>query len=93
MCASVSSFRAGSKFDAFPHHFTTCRTFGAYRYHVAELWRRTARWLSQRDHTEWMWVGRIENDSLLRHGVFQPWPIQSFVAWQAGSGGPVRNAI
>jgi hypothetical protein len=40
-----------------------------------------------------MWVGRIENDSLLRHGVFQPWPIQSFVAWQAGSGGPVRNAI
>ena len=45
---------------------TNGRSLGAFRYHVADLWRRTLRRRSQKDASTWTWITQIAADWLPR---------------------------
>jgi group II intron reverse transcriptase/maturase len=57
---------------------TNGRALGAFRYHVTNLWRRSLRRRSQKDHTTWQRVTRLADDWLPRPRILHPWPNQRF---------------
>jgi len=57
---------------------TNGRSLGAFRYHVTDLWRRSLRRRSQKDHTTWERVTRLADDWLPRPRILHPWPNQRF---------------
>jgi group II intron reverse transcriptase/maturase len=57
---------------------TNSRSLGAFRYHVTNLWRRSLRRRSQKDHTTWARVTKLADDWLPRPRILHPWPNQRF---------------
>jgi len=57
---------------------TNGRSLGAFRYHVTNLWRRSLRRRSQKDHTTWARVTKLADDWLPRPRILHPWPNQRF---------------
>jgi hypothetical protein len=57
---------------------TNGRALGAFRYHVTNLWRRSLRGRSQKDHTTWERVTKLTDDWLPRPRILHPWPNQRF---------------
>ena len=57
---------------------TNGRSLVAFRYHVTDLWRRSLRRRSQKDHTTWQRVTRLADDWLPRPRILHPWPNQRF---------------
>ena len=50
----------------------------AFRYHVTDLWRRTLRRRSQKDHMTWERITRVAEDFLPKPRILHPWPNQRF---------------
>ena len=57
---------------------TNSRALSAFRYHVTNLWRRTLRRRSQKDHITWARMTRIAAAWLPPPRVLHPWPSQRF---------------
>ena len=57
---------------------TNGRSLAAFRYHVTNLWRRSLRRRSQKDHTTWAQVTKLVDDWLPRPRILHPWPNQRF---------------
>jgi group II intron reverse transcriptase/maturase len=53
---------------------TNSRALGAFRYHVATLWRRALRRRSQQDRMTWSRFTQLANDWLPRPRILHPWP-------------------
>jgi len=74
---------------------TNSRALGAFRYHVANLWRRTLRRRSQQDRLTWERLTQLANDWLPRPRILHPWPQARFAVthprWEPYARiGPVR---
>ena len=57
---------------------TNSRALRAFRYHVSELWRRTLRRRSQKDHMTWERFNGIADAWLPRPRILHPWPSERF---------------
>jgi group II intron reverse transcriptase/maturase len=57
---------------------TNARALKAFRYHVTDLWRRSLRRRSQKDHTTWTRITKLANDWLPSAQILHPWPEQRF---------------
>lgn len=57
---------------------TNSRALAAFRYHVVDLWRRTLRRRSQKDHMTWTRVERVANAWLPPPRILHPWPDRRF---------------
>ena len=57
---------------------TNFRALSAFRRHVIDLWRRSLRRRSQRDHTTWERITAIADDWLPKPRILHPWPRQRF---------------
>jgi group II intron reverse transcriptase/maturase len=55
---------------------TNGRALMAFRYHVTDLWRRSLRRRSQKDHTTWARVTTLTDDWLPKPRILHPWPNQ-----------------
>jgi RNA-directed DNA polymerase len=53
---------------------TNGRALATFRFYVSDLWRRTLRRRSQKDHTGWMRIKRLANDFLPKPRILHPWP-------------------
>jgi hypothetical protein len=74
---------------------TNSCALAAFRYHVADLWRRTLRQRSQKDNTTWARMTRLANDWLPKPTILHPWPSARFTVkhprWEPDARiGPVR---
>jgi group II intron reverse transcriptase/maturase len=57
---------------------TNSRALSAFRHNVVDLWRRSLRRRSQKDHTTWDRMKEIADDWLPRPRILHPWPNQRF---------------
>jgi group II intron reverse transcriptase/maturase len=57
---------------------TNSRALGAFRHHVTDLWRRSLRRRSQKDHLTWDRAVQIAAAWLPRPRILHPWPEQRF---------------
>lgn len=57
---------------------TNGRALGAFRNHVAELWKRTLRRRSQRTRLTWDRIAKLVRDFLPPPRIAHPWPNQRF---------------
>jgi len=57
---------------------TNARALDAFRHHVTDLWRRTLRRRSQKDHMTWPRMTRLAATWLPPPRVLHPWPDQRF---------------
>ncbi|MGH8256392.1 MAG: group II intron reverse transcriptase/maturase, partial [Steroidobacteraceae bacterium] len=57
---------------------TNSRALSAFRHHVVDLWRRSLRRRSQKDHTTWDRIAAIADDWLPKPRILHPWPNQRF---------------
>jgi RNA-directed DNA polymerase len=57
---------------------TNSRALSAFRFHVADLWRRTLRRRSNKDTTTWARMDRLGNDFLPKPIILHPWPNARF---------------
>ena len=57
---------------------TNGRALMAFRYHVTDLWRRSLRRRSQKDHTTWARVTKLTDGRLPKPHILHPWPNQRF---------------
>jgi hypothetical protein len=57
---------------------TNARALVAFRYHVTDLWRRSLRRRSQKDHMTWTRITKLANDWLPTAQILHPWPEQRF---------------
>lgn len=57
---------------------TNGRALGAFRNHVAELWKRTLRRRSQRTRLTWDRIAKLVRDFLPPPRIVHPWPNQRF---------------
>ena len=57
---------------------TNARALKAFRYHVTDLWRRSLRRRSQKDHMTWTRITKLANDWLPTAQILHPWPEQRF---------------
>lgn len=57
---------------------TNGRALATFRFRVIDLWTRTLRRRSQKDHTAWEWVRRVANDFLPKPRILHPWPERRF---------------
>jgi RNA-directed DNA polymerase len=57
---------------------TNMRALSAFRYHVADIWRRALRRRSQKDRTTWQDVGGLADRWLPKPRISHPWPSQRF---------------
>jgi RNA-directed DNA polymerase len=57
---------------------TNMRALSAFRYHVADLWRRALRRRSQKDQTTWKDVGKLADRWLPKPRISHPWPSRRF---------------
>jgi RNA-directed DNA polymerase len=55
---------------------TNSRALSAFRHHVVDLWRRSLRRRSQKDHTTWDRIAKLADDWLPKPRVLHPWPNQ-----------------
>jgi group II intron reverse transcriptase/maturase len=71
---------------------TNSRATEAFRYHVADLWRRSLRRRSQKDRTTWERATKITDAWLPKPRVLHPWPKQRFAVkhprWEPYAGKP-----
>lgn len=68
---------------------TNVRSLAAFRQHVVDLWRRTLRRRSQRDHITWSRMARLATDFLPVVRILHPWPQARFAVihprWEPGA--------
>jgi len=57
---------------------TNSRALGAFRHHVTDLWRRSLRRRSQKDHMTWDRVAHLADAWLPLPRILHPWPQQRF---------------
>ncbi len=57
---------------------TNSRALGAFRHHVTDLWRRSLRRRSQKDHMTWDRVAQLADAWLPLPRILHPWPQQRF---------------
>jgi group II intron reverse transcriptase/maturase len=57
---------------------TNIRAVAAFRYHVTDLWRRTLRRRSQKDHMTWARMTKIAAAWLPPPRILHPWPSERF---------------
>jgi RNA-directed DNA polymerase len=57
---------------------TNSRALEAFRYHVAELWRRSLQRRSQKAGLTWARMTRLVDDWLPMPRILHPWPQQRF---------------
>lgn len=57
---------------------TNSRALGAFRFHVVDLWRRSLRRRSQKDHMTWDRMNRIATAWLPPPRILHPWPEDRF---------------
>jgi RNA-directed DNA polymerase len=57
---------------------TNVRALSAFRYHVADIWRRALRRRSQKDQTTWQDMGRLADRWLPKPRISHPWPSRRF---------------
>jgi RNA-directed DNA polymerase len=57
---------------------TNGRALSAFRYRVADLWRRTLRRRSQRDGFTWVRMSKLADDWLPQPRILHPWPSPRF---------------
>jgi hypothetical protein len=67
----------------------------AFRYHVTDLWRRSLRQRSQKDHTTWKRITQLVDDFLPNPRILHPWPNVRFAVkhprWEPSARiGPAR---
>jgi group II intron reverse transcriptase/maturase len=58
-------------YHAVPTNSMAC---AAFRYHIADLWRRTLLRRSQKDRTSWAGMGKLIDDFLPKPRILHPWP-------------------
>ena len=74
---------------------TNSHALMAFRFHVANLWRRTLGKRSQKDQTTWDRITKLADDWLPKPRILHPWPRQRFAVkhprWEPDARiGPVR---
>ena len=74
---------------------TNAASLNAFRHYVEDLWRRTLKRRSQKDHTTWDRITRLATDFLPTPRVLHPWPDARFAVthprWEPNARiGPVR---
>ena len=57
---------------------TNVASLSAFRHHVEDLWRRTLKRRSQKDHTTWERMARLAADFLPDPRILHPWPDARF---------------
>jgi group II intron reverse transcriptase/maturase len=57
---------------------TNARALGAFRHYVSDLWRRTLRRRSQKDHMTWQRMTKLADAWLPPPRILHPWPDQRF---------------
>jgi len=57
---------------------TNGRALATFRFRVIDLWTRTLRRRSQKDHTTWERIRRLANDFLPKPRILHPWPEKRF---------------
>jgi RNA-directed DNA polymerase len=57
---------------------TNGRALATFRFHVIDLWTRTLRRRSQKDHIAWERIRRLANDFLPKPRILHPWPEKRF---------------
>jgi group II intron reverse transcriptase/maturase len=57
---------------------TNARALGAFRHYVSDLWRRTLRRRSQKDHLTWQRMTKLADAWLPPPRILHPWPDQRF---------------
>jgi group II intron reverse transcriptase/maturase len=57
---------------------TNARALGAFRHYVTDLWRRTLRRRSQKDHMTWSRMTKLADAWLPSPRILHPWPDQRF---------------
>ena len=65
-------------FNAYHAVPTNLRAIAAFRYHVMNLWRRTLRRRSQKDHLTWERMTKIAAAWLPKPRILHPWPDDRF---------------
>jgi group II intron reverse transcriptase/maturase len=58
---------------------TNGRALATFHFRVIDLWTRTLRRRSQKDHTAWERIRRLANDFLPKPHILHPWPEKRFV--------------
>ena len=68
---------------------TNAKALSAFRHHVTDLWRRTLRRRSQKDHMTWARITKIADAWLPQPRILHPWPDQRFAVthprWEPGA--------
>jgi group II intron reverse transcriptase/maturase len=68
---------------------TNVASLSAFRHHVVDLWRRTLKRRSQKDHTTWDRITRLAAEFLPAARILHPWPDARFTAthprWEPGA--------
>ncbi len=68
---------------------TNVASLSAFRHHIVDLWRRTLRRRSQKDHTTWDRITRLAADFLPAPRILHPWPEARFAVthprWEPGA--------
>ena len=71
---------------------TNSAALGAFRYYVVDLWRRSLRRRSQKDHTTWQRAAKLADDWLPQPKILHPWPQKRFAVryprWEPYAGMP-----
>jgi RNA-directed DNA polymerase len=71
---------------------TNSAALSAFRYYVVDLWRRSLRRRSQKDHTTWQRVAELADDWLPQPRILHPWPLRRFAVrhpkWEPYAGMP-----
>jgi hypothetical protein len=57
---------------------TNARALGAFHHYVTDLWRRTLRRRSQKDHMTWSRMTKLAAAWLPSPRILHPWPDQRF---------------
>jgi group II intron reverse transcriptase/maturase len=71
---------------------TNYRALGAFRLHVAHLWRRVLRRRSQKDGSTWNRIDKLRDEWLPQPRILHPWPSERFAVkhprWEPYAGKP-----
>ena len=71
---------------------TNSMALSTFRYYVVDLWRRSLRRRSQKDHITWRRVARLADDWLPQPRILHPWPQKRFAVkhprWEPYAGMP-----
>jgi len=71
---------------------TNFRALGAFRLHIAHLWRRVLRRRSQKDRSTWDRIDKLADEWLPQPRILHPWPSVRFAVkhprWEPYAGNP-----